>query len=649
MGNVIYSCSCGGGYILLPCVHTRGCRAFVVMGGVVPCFVCIRGGCCVRSLYFLVRNDKSVAREGDSSMKSVKHIVASGMTLTLAFGMTPTVALAEEGASAEVVGEAFGSGGARPDGTYGGFEDRVPSDASQESFATSDSIEAPSGYDKSDFYSEEQYSEEQYLEEQSSVSTLSSEEQSLVAALSATYATPTASSITLVSVSDEMKYFAKYESGANYSQVLSASDGYHAMGYYQFDNRSSLGDFLISCYYYNPSTYWMFEWVGYTDITGDLYDSGGLTYIGELLNECWSAAYAANPTEFSALQDSWAYQTYYLPAEQYLMSIGIDISERADCVKGLVWGMSNLFGTTGWKKFVGGVSDGYDWSGTYYSSYNYPGAWGGDYEAANAMSDREFVTTLCNYVIDNVAIFYAGQPAYHEGWQNRYRSELAECLSYIAGDEAQTGETPSNSTSGQEEDSGSSANGNVASDGSAQDGTTDTTDGDLSANTGVSASVSSVPEEVPTISVSNQQVSESEDGSSEADSGELTDEEEGTDGSQPASADLNSSSEENSSEENDSSGDTTDSDGTDETSDNADLSAGLSDESGTDSAQDTKADQEEEESGTLVETNDESTILLATLVSGVVLSFGTVVFSLHRILSASERRVSWVSLESRSW
>ena len=49
-------------------------------------------------------------------------------------------------------------------------------------------------------------------------------------------------------LSDEMKYFAKYESSCNYDQGFSWGDGYHALGYYQFDHRYGLRDFLLACY-----------------------------------------------------------------------------------------------------------------------------------------------------------------------------------------------------------------------------------------------------------------------------------------------------------------------------------------------------------------------------------------------------------------
>ena len=145
------------------------------------------------------------------------------------------------------------------------------------------------------------------------------------------------------------------------------------MGYYQFDNRYSLKSFISYCYNFDPVKYWMFSWVPSANISGDLYDGNAdrLTDIGQQLNESWHAAYAADPAEFSALQDTFAYDNYYVPAETYLASRGIDISNRADSVKGLCWGLANLFGTSGWHKFVGGWSDGYV-NGTYYNSYNYP-------------------------------------------------------------------------------------------------------------------------------------------------------------------------------------------------------------------------------------------------------------------------------------
>lgn len=292
--------------------------------------------------------------------------------------------------------------------------DATDGEASNESYTlaeTTESSEEEPSYNKADFYEED---------DESAVM-MSSDGQR-------------AASISPMYLSDEMKYFAKYESSCNYDQGFSWGDGYHALGYYQFDHRYGLRDFLLACYAYDSATYSMFGQfasVSSADFRDEnaIRKNGEFTDLGNKLNAAWHAAYAANPSEFAALQDGWAYVNYYLPAEDYLASRGIDISNRADCVKGLCWGMSNLFGTGGWRKFVGGWTNGYDWNGVWQSSYNWPGC-----GLNNSMTDREFVTTLCNYVVDNVAVFYKAQPQYHAGWQNRYRNELKDCLSMLKED-----------------------------------------------------------------------------------------------------------------------------------------------------------------------------------------------------------------------
>lgn len=321
-------------------------------------------------------------------IKPAKNAIAAGMSLTLALGMTPAIALAADGADSAIV-----DADSQSEGVLSGV-------------APDPDVAPPAAYDKADFYSD-----------------------SSASAAISLFAMPYARGFSPVHVSDEMRYFAKWESHSNYNQGLSAGDGYHAMGYYQFDNRYGLDDFLISCYEYDPQTYAMFAWVRTTDITGSLCENDALTSVGVKLDDSWHKAYAADPAGFSALQDSWAYEQYYLPAERYLSSIGIDISDRNDAVKGLCWGLSNLFGTSGWKKFVGGISDGYDWNGVYHylkEGYRWPGA-----GLSDDMTDAEFVSVLCDYVVDNVAVFYKGQPQYHKGWQNRYRGEKAQCLDII--------------------------------------------------------------------------------------------------------------------------------------------------------------------------------------------------------------------------
>ncbi len=261
-----------------------------------------------------------------------------------------------------------------------------------------------------------------------------------------------------VAPSDEMRYFAEFESHKAYDATFSSGDNYNAMGYYQFDRRYGLQNFIAACYEHDPVTFAMFEPYAEinpatekyatsimkmtirekyteTDEDGNEVTKTRFTKEADAVNAAWKAAYAADPVTFSALQDAWAYEQYYLPAEKYLRSRGIEISNRADCVKGLCWGMCNLFGSSGWRKFVGGVSDGYDWDGVYHhleEGVEWPGC-----GLTPEMTDVEFVTTLCNYVVDNVAVFYKGQPQYHKGWQNRYKKELAICLEFLADDQPQ--------------------------------------------------------------------------------------------------------------------------------------------------------------------------------------------------------------------
>ena len=143
---------------------------------------------------------------------------------------------------------------------------------------------------------------------------------------------------------------------------------------------------------------------------GAIYDSSTkqLTEIGQLAEDAWHAAYAADPAEFSALQDNFAYQEYYLTVERILRNnFGVDISGRADCVKGLAWGLCNLFGSGGCQRFfkLANLSD--------------------------DMTDREFVNALCDAVVENV-----GGYTYGESYRARYERERATCLSYISEDEA---------------------------------------------------------------------------------------------------------------------------------------------------------------------------------------------------------------------
>lgn len=224
--------------------------------------------------------------------------------------------------------------------------------------------------------------------------------------------------VSFVNVTAEMKYFTKYESHGNYNQGFSYGDGYNALGYYQFDRRWSLIPFMKQVYNYDSAKYGMLKAAidhgsEISNANNPMYANGQLTELGRIAQEAFQGAYNTDPAEFSALQDAYAYNSYYAVTEAWLKSaLGIDISGRADCVKGMVWSITNMCGT-------GGCRDFFRWA-----------------NLSNSMTDREFVTALSNSVVNNVATKYASQPQYHNGWKNRYRNELKDCLVYIAEDEA---------------------------------------------------------------------------------------------------------------------------------------------------------------------------------------------------------------------
>lgn len=224
--------------------------------------------------------------------------------------------------------------------------------------------------------------------------------------------------VSFVNVTPEMKYFTKYESHGNYNQGFSYGDGYNALGYYQFDRRWSLIPFMKQVYNYDSAKYGMLKAAidrgsEITNANNPMSENGQLTELGHIAQDVFQGAYNTDPVEFSALQDAYAYNSYYAVTEAWLKSgLGIDISGRADCVKGMVWSITNMCGT-------GGCRDFFRWA-----------------NLSNDMSDREFVTALSNSVVNNVATKFSSQPQYHEGWKNRYKNELKDCLVYIAEDEA---------------------------------------------------------------------------------------------------------------------------------------------------------------------------------------------------------------------
>ena len=278
---------------------------------------------------------------------------------------------------------------------------------------------APSDYDPGDEYSE--------VVDSSSLMTLSFN--SIMATSS--------SSLQPMTLSSELKYFAQNESGSNYNLGFSYGDGYHAMGFYQFDRRYALVDFMQECYSYNPQRYGMFKAVIdrgselKRDADDVIYDkkTHKLTELGQLAEDAWHAAYAADPQEFSALQDAYGYQEYYLPVERIVRKYGLDLSGRADCLKGLCWGMNNLFGSGGCHKFFKMAN------------------------LSNDMSDEQAVTAICDALVDYMTNTSTNQ--YAASYANRYTREKKTCLTYLA--QHKTENDANKDTSGSGSDTGSDA------------------------------------------------------------------------------------------------------------------------------------------------------------------------------------------------
>ena len=218
----------------------------------------------------------------------------------------------------------------------------------------------------------------------------------------------------LVCLSDEIKYFCKYESSQNYDQGLSSGDDYHALGYYQIDNRFELKDFFKFCYDFAPDCFYMLEPFMTGNTEGiDIADEGTWDSVCWDVDAAWHEAYENSPDIFSRLQDTFIYNVSYIPAQNQLLNItGIDLNNRPDCLKGLCWGMVNLFGVGGFNHFI--------------DDMKYDG-----YQLSDDMGDFEIASSICDYVANNISYYYSGQPQYHTGWINRYINEKSDCYNFL--------------------------------------------------------------------------------------------------------------------------------------------------------------------------------------------------------------------------
>ena len=209
--------------------------------------------------------------------------------------------------------------------------------------------------------------------------------------------------ITSGSLSDAFKFFAKNESGANYDKGFSKGDGYHALGYYQFDNRYDLQEFLQYCYDDNPTLYSVFK--PFLNVKKSTLANNSK------LESAWQTAYANDPDDFANKQDQFEYNNYYLPVEEKLAKKGINISDRHDALKGMCCSLSNWAGSGTAVKIIT------------------------DSGISNSMNDRDFISKVYDYLYslkyEDYAQYGKTGKKYYNGWHNRWAREKEECLAFL--------------------------------------------------------------------------------------------------------------------------------------------------------------------------------------------------------------------------
>ena len=228
----------------------------------------------------------------------------------------------------------------------------------------------------------------------------------------------------------DMTYFKRWESGNNYDHGFSSGDGYNALGAYQFDRRYGLDTFMKQVYNYDPDRFSMLarvgEKYGWDFETPKVYDwdSGDFSQFGKDMNEAWHNAYATAPDTFSRLQDYYTYYNYYAGPDgvkKSLLYFGINLDERSNNLKSLVWGMANLFGKGG------GIS--YLKSGQFLGCNRFFQL----AEINDSMSDSQIIEAVCDAIINNVENVLPNSGAYWQGYINRYTDEKAHYLGRSVG------------------------------------------------------------------------------------------------------------------------------------------------------------------------------------------------------------------------
>lgn len=147
----------------------------------------------------------------------------------------------------------------------------------------------------------------------------------------------------------DMLFFTRYESGtAAYAQT--GGDHGRAYGKYQFDYRYSLVPLIRFCYGADPVTFTEFYAFTFLQAGDKRLISGNDKAIPEAdldvetasvqpldLACAWTAVYNRNPVLFTALQDQFAMNSYYKPAENILKAHGIHMDTRTYVERGAVF------------------------------------------------------------------------------------------------------------------------------------------------------------------------------------------------------------------------------------------------------------------------------------------------------------------------
>lgn len=208
---------------------------------------------------------------------------------------------------------------------------------------------------------------------------------------------------TVGSLSMAFKFFAVNESGGDYAKGFSKGDGYHALGYYQFDNRYDLQKFLKYCYDSDSDKYKSFSKF--------LKMNKSKLANNKELESAWKKAYSNDPNDFATKQDTFEYNNYYIPVENSLNKKGINVSSRHDAVKGMCCSLSNWAGSGTASKIIK------------------------DAKVNNNMDDKKFVSTVYDYLYSLKYSDYKkyGKTGkkYYNGWKNRWKREKSQCIYYL--------------------------------------------------------------------------------------------------------------------------------------------------------------------------------------------------------------------------